>query len=115
MDRITETDDFARVFSKKLRHFINVKNKTQEQVADALGVSGATVSYWCKGERVPRMDKIDGLCKLFGCTRDELMTDKTEPIQYDYAIDEVAIIEWYRKAPEHDRDFLRRMMAYSKQ
>lgn len=110
-------DDFARVFSNKLRHYINVKEVTQEQVADYVGVTPATISYWCKGTRVPRMDKIDSLCSFFGCTRDDLLSDKTPSndarSHYDLSLDEKVLVEWYRNAPEHDLDFLRRMIAYS--
>ena len=115
MDKNTETDGFSRVFSKKLRHFINVKDITQEQVADALGVSAATVSFWCKGQRVPRMDKIDGLCHLFGCSRDDLMTDSlnsSPPIAMEMTAEDVLLIEWYHNTGEHNRDLIRKMMAY---
>jgi transcriptional regulator with XRE-family HTH domain len=109
-------DDFARVFSKKLRHFINVKQKTQEEVASAIGVSGATVSFWCKGQRIPRMDKIDKLCHLFGCSRDDLLTDESKPKEItpmiDMTTEDALLIEWYHGTGEHNRDLIRRMMAY---
>lgn len=106
-------DEFVQIFSKQLRYFISTREATQEQVADAVGVSPATVSYWCKGERVPRMDKVDALCRFFRCTRDDLLTDRPSPVSMDLSTDERILLEWYRTAPEHDRDFIRRMMAYS--
>lgn len=112
MGNSNSTDDFVRVFAKRLRYYISYKEVTQEQVADAVGVSAATVSYWCKGERVPRMDKIDALCRFFGCTRDDLMMEREQAVGMNLTTDEIVLLEWYRSAPEHDRDFLRRMMAY---
>lgn len=110
------SSDFARVFSKKLRHYINVKQKTQEEVASAIGVSGATVSFWCKGQRIPRMDKIDKLCHLFGCSRDDLLTDTPKPketkLTLDMTTEDAILIEWYHQTGEHNRDLIRRMMAY---
>jgi len=108
-----ETDDFVKIFSKRLRHYISMKETTQEQVAEYVGVSPATVSFWCKGARVPRMDKIDALCKFFDCSRDDLMSENPLPHRVDLSADEWAVIDWYRTAPDHDLDFLRRMMAYS--
>ena len=117
MEKSNDKDDFIRVFARRLRYFISYKEVTQEQVADAVGVSAATVSYWCKGERVPRMDKIDALCRFFNCTRDDLMMDKEQKPASGITLttDEMVLIEWYRSAPEHDRDFIRRMMAYGSQ
>ena len=113
MENTDKKDDFVITFSRRLRFYISERNATQEQVADAVGVSPATVSYWCKGERVPRMDKIDALCRFFGCTRDDLLTNNPpRPVDTDLSIDERVLIDWYRNAPEHDRDFIRRMMAY---
>jgi len=116
MAESNSSDDFVRIFAKRLRYFISYKEVTQEQVADAVGVSAATVSYWCKGERVPRMDKIDALCRFFNCTRDDLMMERDQVREQNIGIslttDEIVLLEWYRSAPEHDRDFIRRMMAY---
>lgn len=99
-------DDYVHIFSRRLRYYINIKGTTQEQVAEYVGVSPATVSFWCSGARVPRMDKVDNLCKFFDCSADDLLTD-SHP---DLSSDEWDVIEWYRSTSDQEKDDLRRMM-----
>nr|MDE7425210.1 hypothetical protein [Lachnospiraceae bacterium] len=43
-----------------------------------MDVSQATVSNWCKGLKMPRMDKIDKICLFFNINRSDLMEDRTD-------------------------------------
>ena len=49
------------------------KNLSQEQLADALGVSRQSVSKWETGASVPELDKLVLLAQLFGVTLDDLV------------------------------------------
>lgn len=51
-------------FGEKLEDALIAKNMTKKQLAEAVGVSGATVTNWCTGTRVPTADKIIKLCLL---------------------------------------------------
>ena len=68
--------DFNIIFSNNLLHFLQINNMTQAELADRLDVSTATTSNWCKGIKIPRMDKVDKMCKIFGCLRSDLMEEK---------------------------------------
>lgn len=57
--------------SKLLRE----KNRTQLELAEYLGVTQATVSNWCTGVKMPRMDKIDAICQFFDVKRSSLMEE----------------------------------------
>lgn len=46
---------------------------TQEELAERMGVSRQTVSRWELGTALPELDKLIELCRLFGCTIDELV------------------------------------------
>lgn len=50
------------------------RNRTQLELAEYMGVSQATVSNWCKGAKLPRMDKIDRICTYFDVERTELFS-----------------------------------------
>ena len=63
------------ILAKNISEWMARKDLYQQDVADALGVSQATISNWCKGVKMPRMDKIDRLCELFGCKRSDLFKD----------------------------------------
>ena len=43
-------------------------NMTQQQVAEALGVTPTVVGQWEKGRQLPRVDKALQLCELYGVT-----------------------------------------------
>lgn len=68
--------DFNSIFSNNLLHFLRINNMTQTELAERLNVSTATTSNWCNGIKQPRMDKVDKMCKLFDCSRSDLIEDK---------------------------------------
>ena len=45
---------------------------TQESAADRLKVSKKTVWAWENGKIVPKIDKIDPICNLYGVTYDDI-------------------------------------------
>jgi transcriptional regulator with XRE-family HTH domain len=49
---------------------------TQDDVAEALGISGQSVSNWERGRSVPTLtiDQMKVLCKILNCTLDEIPT-----------------------------------------
>ena len=69
--------DFNKVFSKNLRLYLDKNNMTQLDLAKRLNVGTTSVSNWCNGLKSPRMDKVDAMCKLFNCSRTDLMEDNT--------------------------------------
>lgn len=69
MERLNET------FRDNLRYFMELRGKTQADIARALGVSTSAVTYWCSGEKMPRADKLKALCDLLFVD----MSDLVEP------------------------------------
>ena len=49
------------------------KGLTQEQFAEALGVTRQSVSKWESGQSYPEMEKLVQMCDLFGCDLETLM------------------------------------------
>lgn len=70
--------DFNLLFSKNLNFFLSKNDKTQLELANYLGVSTSAVSAWCRGIKIPRMDKVDSMCKFFGIKRSDLMEDRSD-------------------------------------
>ena len=66
--------EMKKIVSANLARYMNRKGITQAQIAEYLKVSESSVSYWCQGKALPRMDKIDKMCELFQCKRSDLMT-----------------------------------------
>ena len=55
-------------------------NLSQEQFAEALGVSRQSVSKWESGLAYPEMDKVLAICKMFNLNIDELMNQNYKEI-----------------------------------
>lgn len=71
-----DTKEFNRIFSANLRKQLSIAHMTQAELAARLKVSPQAVSNWVNGTKSPRMDKVDAMCKVFGCRRGDLMEEK---------------------------------------
>lgn len=50
----------------QLKEWIKKSGKTQQDVADVLGVAQGLVSSWCNGERLPRPENMAKIVELTG-------------------------------------------------
>ncbi|MBQ9387923.1 MAG: helix-turn-helix transcriptional regulator [Lachnospiraceae bacterium] len=70
--------DFNQIFAANLNYYLSVSPHTRTELAEYVGVSTASISNWCKGIKLPRMDKVDKMCDFFGITRAKLLHDYSE-------------------------------------
>ena len=71
------SDDVEKkIFSKNLNRLLRVNNKTQKEVADAIGVLPTTFNSWCMGVSIPRMGKVQKLADYFKCSKSDLIEEK---------------------------------------
>lgn len=73
--------EFNKIFSQRLRYYLEKNNMTQKELADKLGVGTTSVYNWCNGVKSPRMTKVDKMCEIFGCTRVDLIQSES-PAEY---------------------------------
>ena len=71
-------EDQKRIFSKNLNKYLSLFNKTQKEVADAIGVSPQTFNTWCQGIALPRMGKVQALADYFKINKSDLIDEKNE-------------------------------------
>lgn len=74
-------DQYKRIFSKNLRRYMSLNNKSQIDLINDLGFNKSAVSTWCNGTRLPRMDKVDTLAKYFNINRSDLIEEHTNDIE----------------------------------
>lgn len=70
-------DEQKKIFSKNLSNILNQHNKTQKEVADAIGVSPQTFNTWIQGIAIPRMGKVQLLADYFGIIKSDLIESKS--------------------------------------
>ncbi len=103
-------DKFRQMFCENLNRLIKEKNVTQRDVANFVGVSYPTVNHWVKGNKIPRMDKIDKLCSFFLCTRSDLLEYKKDTKeQYNNILlndHDRYMVEAYNKADDIIKDIV---------
>lgn len=76
--------EFNKIFSQRLRYYLSMNNMTQAELAKRLNVGTTSVYNWCNGIKNPRMNKVDAMCRIFGCRRIDLVTDTDlEPAEQD--------------------------------
>ena len=68
------------IFSRNLRNQLELKRKTQSDLARHLGVSAVAVSRWVRGESMPRPNMLDRICVFLNCSAEDLMTDHTKVV-----------------------------------
>lgn len=89
--------EFARILSRNLRLLMYQKGITQAQMSRELGIGKTTLSSWMNGQRMPRMDKIDMLCRYLNCMRSDLMDEKREKrTETTFTQEEMMLIVQYR-------------------
>lgn len=96
-------------FSKNLKRFRVVKNMTQEQAAEALGVSTQTVSRWECNTTLPDVTILPQIAALYCVTIDDLY--KETSMAYDNYAQRLGSVFEASLKPE---DFLRADMEYRK-
>lgn len=90
-------EDFNKNLGKRILKYLELSKLTQQELADRLDVSPAAVSTWTLGQKTPRMSKVDKMCEIFGCTRNDLL-DYGIIADSDYSPEERAVIKLYRQA-----------------
>lgn len=62
-------------FPLKLRWLMHDAGMHQTDLANAVGVSKSTVSCWLKGKAFPRIDVIQRIADVLGCSTDDLLVE----------------------------------------
>ena len=83
-----EDNGYKRVFAKNLRHYMSLNGKNQTDLIKDLGFSSSTISNWCTGQKLPRMDKIQVLADYFHITRADLLEDADEKNDDSYYLND---------------------------
>ena len=64
-----------RIFSNNLSRLLDSNGITQIEFAKKMNVAASTVSSWCNGDKMPRMDKVEWMAEFFGVPRTSLIDD----------------------------------------
>lgn len=60
----------------KLKQILDSRYIEQKELAEAVGVSEAAVSGWCKGIKVPSLETAGRIAKFLSISIDDLVEDR---------------------------------------
>jgi transcriptional regulator with XRE-family HTH domain len=103
------------IIANNLVRLLKDKNRTQLELAEYLGVTQATISNWCNGIKMPRMDKIDLICEFFNIKRSDLMDNSpdvkvVEKEHVRLSLREDRIISRFRFLDSDAKDFVENIL-----
>lgn len=79
----------ANQFARLLRYYLMLNDKTQSDLVNDLGYEKSTVSNWCSGARVPKIDTIIDIAKYLHVEPGDLIVESENKPTY-YFDDETA-------------------------
>lgn len=95
-------EEYKTIFSRNLRYYLELDGKTQADLCEFMKVSSATVSDWCNGKKMPRMDKIQTICNWLRIEKSDLLEDKGNQNSSYYLYDDAKeLAEFLYTNPEY--------------
>lgn len=91
---MTTSEDIKKIFGKNLVRLLEENGKKQADLSKYMGVSSATVSEWCRGKKMPRVDKIQSICNWLNVEKSEILED-SETTARDAMVKRA--IEYYKR------------------
>lgn len=66
------------IMAKNIQYYMDMHDKTRNEMCEALGVKYTTFTDWVKGNSYPRIDKIELMANYFGISKADLVEEHTE-------------------------------------
>ncbi len=91
-------DEQKKIFSEQLNYYMQLNHKQQDDIVKDLGINKSTISTWCRGIKMPRVNAIRLLAEYFGVNISDLIQYKEKKM-----LDEFNKV-WKQLAPEQQED-----------
>ena len=66
------------ILAKNIRHYMELNNKSRNDMCEDLGVKYTTLTDWVNGKTYPRIDKIELMANYFGIKKSDLVEDRVK-------------------------------------
>ena len=88
-----------RTFAKALNYYLSLKGKTQQDLINDLHYSSSTVSQWCNGKNIPRMNRMNEIATYLGVDKTDLLKDPEVFSKENFTADPSLISELLDRKP----------------
>lgn len=98
-----------RIFRDNLRYFMELRGKSQADLARALDVSTSTTSYWANGTKIPRADKLKKICDFLFIDMNDLLTARADVPSFEQRLldEEGIMLRKFGELDECDKQMVR--------
>lgn len=103
-----------KTFAENLSRLLERNNITQIELAKRMKVAASTVSSWCSGEKMPRMDKVEWMASFFQVSVTDLMNpyNQKPAAPRDILEDiDIAFYGEFKELTEDDKQTVRDMVT----
>lgn len=94
------------IFARNLNYYLAKNGENQIDIVRFLGVSKSTVSAYCSGSQVPRIDKIELLAQHFGIEKSDLIEEKQPSVTEGLSEEALMIARIVDQLPQEARRLL---------
>lgn len=88
---LSKDDTYRKIFSKNLNYYMQINGKIQDDLVKDLGLKSSTISSWCNGQKLPRMDKIVMLADYFGIHFSKLIEERKDYNYFEFIVEDDAM------------------------
>ena len=99
--------EYSQIVANNIRSFMKLRDKTQTDIVNDLGISKSTLSSWVNAVRTPKIPTIDRLAEYFHCKRSDLME-----IHDDDFMDKFVLLEQYSQLDEQQKKTLKEYASF---
>lgn len=70
-------DKYKKIFSKNLNYYMDLRHKIQDDFIRDLDINKSTISSWCNGTRIPKMDKVQEVADYLHINISDLLSENS--------------------------------------
>lgn len=93
------------LFHENLKKVMKEKKISQTELAEAIGASQATVSYWLKNKASPTVENFEKIIEYLNVDANEILGRKTRAPD-KLTSKEKELIRYYRKMDERSKEYI---------
>ena len=67
-----------KIYAQKLNYYMALNHKQQDDIVNDLGINKSSISTWCRGVKMPRVNAIQALADYFNISISDLIEEKKE-------------------------------------
>lgn len=108
---MSDEQELGVILAQNIQYYLDRDKLSRKELADRMGVSLSSVGFWCTGSKIPRADKLDMMCKIFGCERSDLLLKHPLHQKLDSATNN-RLLQYSLKIAELSPDMRERVFSY---